>query len=143
MERLKPLALLLLRLALGVVFIYHGYPKLFTHRGQTMYALVHEDGLPAYFAYIAGVIELGGGAMLVAGFFTTCAGIALTIEQAVVLWKVDRVFAHPLAVDRYQLALVCMAGAFVLAAIGAGPISLDAARGKGRGRSPSKPKRRD
>src|ERR1700748_2636234 len=57
MERLKPVALLLLRVALGVVFIYHGYPKLFTHTRQTMYALTHEDGLPAYFAYIAGVIE--------------------------------------------------------------------------------------
>ena len=143
MERLKPLAMLLLRVALGVVFIYHGYPKLFTHTRQTMYALVHEDGLPAYFAYIAGVIEFGGGAMLVAGFFTTCAGLALTIEQAVVMWKVDHFFAHPLAVDRYQLALVCMAGAFVLAAMGPGPISLDAARGRSRGKSSSRPKRRD
>jgi len=143
MERLKPLALLLLRVALGVVFIYHGYPKLFTHTRQTMYALTHEDGLPAYFAYIAGVIEFGGGALLVAGFFTTCAGIALTIEQAVILWKVDHFLAHPRAVYGYQLTLVCLAGAFVLATMGAGPISLDAARGKGRGRSPSKPKRRD
>jgi putative oxidoreductase len=143
MERLKPLALLLLRVALGIVFIYHGYPKLFTHTRQTMYALTHEDGLPAYFAYIAGAIEFGGGAMLLAGFFTTCAGLALTIEQAVILWKVDRIFAHPLAVDRYQLTAVCVAGAFMLAAIGAGPISLDAARGKGRGKSFYKPKRRD
>lgn len=143
MERLKPLALLLLRVALGAVFIYHGYPKLFTHTRQTMYALVHEDGLPGYFAYIAGVIEFGGGAMLVTGFFTMCAGLALTIEQAVVLWKVDRFFAHPLAVDRYQLTVVCMAGAFLLTAMGAGPISLDAARGRGGSRSASRPKRRE
>jgi putative oxidoreductase len=143
MEKLKPLALLLLRVALGVVFIYHGYPKLFTHTRQTMYALAHEDGLPAYFAYIAGVLEFGGGALLVAGFFTTCAGLALTIESAVVMWKVDHFFAHPLAVDRYQLALVCMAGSFALAAMGPGPISLDAARGRGGSKAFSRPKRRE
>ena len=143
MERLKPLALLVLRVALGAVFIYHGYPKLFTHTRQLTYALAHEAGLPGYFGYIAGVIEFAGGAMLLAGFFTTCAGLALTIEQAVILWKVDRFFAHPLAVDRYQLAIVCMAGALVLTAMGAGPISLDAKRGRGGSRSPSKPKRHD
>ena len=31
LERLKPIALLLLRLGLGIIFITHGYPKLFTH----------------------------------------------------------------------------------------------------------------
>ncbi len=36
MEKLKPLALLLLRLALGVIFAFHGYPKLFTHTQEAM-----------------------------------------------------------------------------------------------------------
>jgi uncharacterized membrane protein YphA (DoxX/SURF4 family) len=32
LEKLKPIALLFLRLALGIIFIFHGYPKLFTIR---------------------------------------------------------------------------------------------------------------
>ena len=56
LEKLKPLALLLLRVALGVIFVYHGYPKLFTHTRQAMDGFVHM-GFPGYFAYISGVIE--------------------------------------------------------------------------------------
>ncbi len=63
LEKLRPLALLLLRVALGVIFIYHGYPKLFGHTRQTMYAFAHM-GFSPYFAYLAGVIEFFGGCLL-------------------------------------------------------------------------------
>ena len=142
MERLKPLALLLLRVALGVVFMYHGYPKLFAHAHPPIDGRLLEG--QRYLPYVGGVIEFAAGAMLLVGFFTTCAGLALAIEQAVILWKFDHFFAHPRAVYSYQLTIVCLAGAFMLAALGAGPFSLDAARGKGSRRSsPSKPKRRE
>ena len=36
LEKLKPVALLLLRIALAVVFISHGYPKLFGHPKEMM-----------------------------------------------------------------------------------------------------------
>ncbi len=36
LEQLKPLGLLFLRVALGIIFIFHGYPKLFTSTHQTM-----------------------------------------------------------------------------------------------------------
>ena len=35
LEKLKPLALLLMRFALGIIFISHGYPKLFGHTANT------------------------------------------------------------------------------------------------------------
>ena len=41
LEKLKPLALLLLRAAVGVIFIFHGYPKLFTHAHETMQGFGH------------------------------------------------------------------------------------------------------
>lgn len=41
LEKLKPVALLLLRLGLGVIFVYHGYPKLF---GPTHQQMLHEGG---------------------------------------------------------------------------------------------------
>ena len=47
LEKLKPLALLLLRLALGIILVYHGYPKLFTHTHETMQGFEHM-GFPAY-----------------------------------------------------------------------------------------------
>ena len=73
LEQLKPLGLLFLRVALGIIFIFHGYPKLFTSTHQTMQFFIHE-GLPGYFVYIAGVLEFFGGIMLIAGLFTRLAG---------------------------------------------------------------------
>lgn len=127
MEKLRPLALLLLRLALGVIFIYNGYPKLFGRTRQAMYEMVHDNGLPAYFAYIAGVLELGGGAALLAGLCTQFLGLLLAGEMAIAIWKGDHFFARPLAVGRYELTLALAVGAFALGTFGAGSISLDAA----------------
>ena len=86
LERLKPLGLLLFRVAVGIIFIYHGYPKLFGHTRETMQAFAHM-GLPSYLVYIAGVIEFFGGCMLVAGLFTRVAGLLLAVEMAFGLWR--------------------------------------------------------
>jgi putative oxidoreductase len=124
LERLKPLALLLLRLGLGIIFIFHGYPKLFTHTRDTMQSFVHM-GFPGYFVYLAGVIEFFGGFLLIVGLFTRVAGLLLFIEMAVALVKVHGLFANPMAVDTYQFPLALAVGAFALATVGAGVLSLD------------------
>ena len=124
LENLKPLALLLLRAALGAIFIYHGYPKLFTHTRETMQAFGHM-GFPGYMAYVAGVIEFFGGSLLVAGLFTRIAGLLLAGEMAVALVKVHGLLAHPGAVNNYEFPLSLAAGSFALAVFGAGVISFD------------------
>jgi putative oxidoreductase len=136
MEKLKPLALLILRVGLGVIFIYNGTPKLFGHTHDSMREMV-QDGLPAYFAYIAGALEMGGGALLLAGFNTRLVGLLLAGEMAIAMWKGEHFFAHPLAVGQYELALALASGAFALATFGGGPISLDTLFGKrGSARAP-------
>jgi putative oxidoreductase len=124
LENLRPLALLLLRLALGAIFIYHGYPKLFTHTRETVQAFGHM-GFPGYMAYVAGVIEFFGGAMLVAGLFTRIAGLLLAGEMAVAIIKVHGLLARPGAVNNYEFPLSLAAGSFALAVFGAGVISFD------------------
>ncbi|MFZ3202120.1 MAG: DoxX family protein [Candidatus Acidiferrales bacterium] len=142
LEKLKPLGLLLLRLALGVIFVYHGYPKLanpqeYVHAFKGM-------GFPGYFAYIAGIIETFGGGLLILGLFTRIAGLAIAGEMAVALWRVHDIISAPMAVNNYQFPLALAAGAFALATTGAGTISLDHAifRG-GRGAGKSARKSRD
>jgi len=94
LEKLKPLALLILRLALGVIFVYHGYPKLFTQTHDTMGKFVHM-GFPGYFAFLAGVIEFFGGAMLIVGLFTRIAGLFLFVEMLIALVQVHHLFSPP------------------------------------------------
>lgn len=140
LEKLKPLALLLLRVALGVIFIYHGYPKLFGHTRQTMEAFAHM-GFPPYFAYLAGVIEFFGGCLLIAGLFTRVAGLLIAAEMAVALIQVHKILEDPRAVHNYEFPLALATAAFALASLGAGLISFDHALFReSRSGSPRKPK---
>jgi putative oxidoreductase len=133
MEKLRPVALLLLRVGLGVIFMHNGYPKFWGRRLEHIDEMVHINHLPAYFVYIAGILELGGGALLIAGLFTRILGLLLAGEMAIAMWKGEQFFQNPLAVDKYELALALGVGALALATFGAGPISLDGIFfGKGR-----------
>ncbi|MDE3108895.1 MAG: DoxX family protein [Acidobacteriota bacterium] len=126
LQKLEPLALLLLRVAMGVLFIHYGYPKLFVHPRSSV-AWFAQHGFPGYFAYLSGVLELFGGLLLIAGLFTRVAGLLLAIEMGVALWKVHGLLADPLAVQNYQFPLMMGVAALALAAVGAGVISLDQA----------------
>jgi len=124
LEKLKPLALLLLRLALGAIFIYHGYPKLFGHTHEAVQGFVRL-GFPGYFAYISGLVEFFGGCMLIVGLFTRVAGLLLAIEMAIGIWKVGHLAVNPMAVRNYETPLALAVSAFALATFGAGLISFD------------------
>ncbi len=78
LNSLQPLGLLVLRVALGVIFLTHGYPKL-THTSGALGAMFVQHGLPAYFVYVAGVLETFGSLLLVLGLFTR--GAALCADR--------------------------------------------------------------
>ena len=126
LEKLKPLALLLLRLGLGAIFIYHGFPKLFTHVHETLQEFPGM-GFPSYFAYIAGVVEFFGGWLLVLGLFTRIAALFLAGEMAIAIIRVHLPQGGVMAISNYQFPLALAVGAFALVAVGAGAISFDRA----------------
>jgi len=123
LEKLKPIALLLLRVALGVIFIYHGYPKL-EHAQQWVQNFSHM-GFPGFFAYISGTLELFGGALLIIGLFARIAGLLLAVEMAIAVTKVHGILTNPANIHSYEFPLSLCVGCFVLATIGAGLISID------------------
>lgn len=125
LERLKSLALLLLRIAIGAIFIYHGYPKL-THAAQWV-GNFDRMGFPGYVAYVAGVLETFGGAVLIAGVFTRIAALLLAIEMAVAVLKVHGLISNPANVHNYEFPLTLCVSAFVLATVGPGMFSIDQA----------------
>ncbi|HLJ42122.1 MAG TPA: DoxX family protein [Candidatus Acidoferrales bacterium] len=125
-EKLKPLALLLLRLGLGIIFVYHGFPKLFTHTHQALQEFTHM-GFPSYFVYVAGIVEFFGGCLLILGLFTRIAALLIAGEMAIAILKVHLPQGGPMAVGNYQFPLALAVAAFTLVAVGAGAISLDRA----------------
>ena len=123
LKKWESLALLLLRCGLGLVFIYHGYPKLIgnTERFVESFQAI---GLPRYFVYVAGVIESFGGLALALGLFTPVVGIILLLEMAAAMWKYN--FNEGIyAVREYELPLILGLASLALAATGAGMFSLD------------------
>jgi putative oxidoreductase len=123
LNSLQPVGLLALRLTLGIIFFSHGYPKL-AHQGAGMQGFFVQHGLPGNFVYIAGVLEVFGGILLVLGLFTRGATLLLAIEMGVALWKVHSSSGY-LAVHEYEFPLTLLTACFALATVGAGTISLD------------------
>jgi putative oxidoreductase len=136
LNSLQPVGLLALRIALGIIFLSHGYPKLAHLRGGAqMQGFFVEHGLPGYFVYIAGVIETFGGGLLLLGLFTRAAGLLLALEMCVAIWKVHSAHGY-LAVNDYQFPLALAAACFALATVGAGLISVDQFLFEGGRRAP-------
>ncbi len=80
--------LLILRIGLGIMFLYHGAPKLFG--GPEMWAKIGTAagnfGLsfaPAFWGFMAGIAEFGGGLFLLLGLFFTPACVLLVIDLVV------------------------------------------------------------
>jgi len=122
-DSLQPLTLLFLRAVLALIFITSGYPKL-TGTGPIGQQFFVQHGLPGEFVYVAGVLEVFGGALLVLGLFTRWAALLLTIDMGVVIWKVHLASGY-LAVHEYAYPLVLGAACLALASIGPGFISMD------------------
>ena len=124
LNRLHPLGLLVLRLALGAVMIAHGYQKVFGGMPQFMQMLQHM-GIPAWMGYLTVAAEFGGGILLVAGFLTRLAALAIFIDMVVAIIKVhlhNGLFSKN---GGFEFPMVCGAIAFSLIWSGAGPIAMD------------------
>ena len=129
-DRLQPLALLVLRVVLGIVMLGHGYSKI-TPAGFHQHAgFVSHLGMPWWFAFFSTAAEVGGGSLLILGLFARFAAASICAELIVIIatvhWKNGL-----LAQGGYQLPLALAAMAFALIFLGAGSISLDAVRGSG------------
>ena len=123
LDSLQPLGLLILRIALGLIFLTHGYPKLIRPNLEMQHMFV-QHGLPAQFVYVAGVLEAFGGVLLVLGLFTRPAALLLAIEMGVAIWKMHSA-GGIMAVHLYEFPLAMGAGCTALATVGAGLISID------------------
>lgn len=136
-SRRSDIALLLLRVVVGVVFIAHGAQKLFgafdgpgiDAVAGSMAGLGMEPGM--LFAVLAGVTEFGGGLLLLAGLLTPLAGVAVSGVMVVAIATVTGQNGF-IAMGGYEYNLVLIAAALALAIAGPGRFSLDHQLGLGR-----------
>ncbi len=133
--RLEFLALLLLRVAVGVVFLWHGLMKL-DDLAAWQHNFIHM-GFPGYFAILAGVLESVGGGLLILGLFARIFGLLLAAEMLTALIRVLWPSAPMSNVGGYQLPLLLAAGSFAVFVLGPGTLALDRLRGRAKRQSAS------
>jgi putative oxidoreductase len=126
LDRLQPLALFVMRIALGAIMTAHGYHKVFGGLHGFAHA-VGGMGLPSWLGYASAFTEFLGGMLLIIGLFTRPAAFAICINLSVAIWKVHLHNGLLGAPDRpgYEFPMAAAAIAFALIFFGAGPISLD------------------
>ena len=132
LDRLQPLGLLAMRVALGAVMIVHGYPKVTgIHNVEKFFGSI---GLPWWSAYLSAGAEFFGGILIIVGLLTRPVAFAQLIDMIVAIAKVH--WKHGLVGEgNYQLPMTLAALSLALIFFGAGAIALDAVIGRGRGGS--------
>ena len=146
-DSLKRYALIPLRLMFGFGFIYHGFPKLFSSAGhERILGMVQSIGvpLPELMAWVVGIVEFFGGIALLIGAFVPLAAALLSINMLVAALTVHlphgfhfvnitgMTEAGPqFGMPGMETPLLYLAGLLTLMMAGAGPISVDWARGTG------------
>ena len=130
-------AALVLRVILGVVFIPHGYSKVFGSGGVAKFASsLPSYGIPTILGYIAAYSELAGGILLILGLLTRIDALLLAGTMFVAAFVVqlpdalhdpdaagNRLFA---SIRAMELPLSILAAMMALMLLGGGRFSLDA-----------------
>jgi putative oxidoreductase len=126
---------LLLRLTLGIIFIPHGYQKLFK-KGVGTGATVNffsttSVPAPRIFTYIVGSIEFFGGMFLITGLLTRLIALVLSVNIIIglITVKLKTGFMTRLMENErirgYEVNLALLTIGLVLVFLGTGKFSLD------------------
>ena len=117
-----PRLLSVMRIVIAFTFMAHGMQKLFGFPVP----MQMEGGLPPMLL-VGGILEFGGGLLLLLGFLTRPVAFILSGEMAVAYFMAHAPGGFWPLVNKGELAVVYCFVFLYLAAAGGGPWSLDAA----------------
>lgn len=125
-QRQLGVALLVLRLALGAVFIVHGGQKLFMMGPSGTAGMLMQMQIPAasVIGPILSVVEPLAGVGVLLGLFTRLAGLAIACDMlgAILTFHIHHGFFVPMGIEFVMMN--CVTG-LALALVGAGRFSID------------------
>jgi putative oxidoreductase len=135
-QRQIDLGLLVLRVALGLVFVMHGGQKLFVMGPSESGAMLSQMGIPG--ATLVGpllaIVEPLAGVALILGLLTRLAAFAVAADMigAILLFHMKNGFFVPAGIE---FPMMLSASALALLALGAGSLSVDRAIDQRRSRT--------
>ena len=130
LESQKDGMLLFARVLLMVMFVLFGWEKLAGFAGTVGYMASTGVPMPTLAALIAVAVELGGGLLIVAGFFTRPIALALSVYTFVTAlighryWAMHGMEQYLAMIDFYKNVSIS-GGLLLLALIGPGKYSVD------------------
>lgn len=121
------------RILLAFVFVSAGYNKIWNIAATAAYMASHGIPLSGVLVYGAIVVEIVGGLMVMAGLYARWAAGITGLYTVALAFIFHAYWAMPAAAMRMQHAiffehLSIVGGMFMVVALGAGPLSLDAWR---------------
>lgn len=127
-EKWADVAPLVLRVALGAVFAWHGYDKVFNMGVANVAGFLGQTGFPAatFFAYVLSYGELIAGLLLIIGLLTHWAA-KFAVVVGVVAWAMVHL-ANGFSAQNggYEYIMLITAAAVSVLITGAGKYSIDA-----------------
>jgi len=124
----KPLSLVG-RVLLALLFVPAGFGKIGGFAGAVGYAAARGVPLPELAIAIAIVVELGLGLLLIVGFQTRWAALAIAFFTVVITF-IFHPLSDPSQVQAFFKNIAVVGGLLTVAAWGAGAWSVDARRGR-------------
>lgn len=122
---------LILRVVMGVIFIAHGYPKLFGKKEKGQGLKIFADWLasmkfPAawFLAFIAAVVEFVGGILLIVGLFTQITAVLIALEMVVTSFVQVSKMSKTLF-GGFELDIILLAAAIALIFLAGDSFSID------------------
>jgi putative oxidoreductase len=122
------LAILLLRIVIGLAFVLHGLPKIEHPMSWMTMSMGSQAFAPPWLQAIAAITEFFGGIALVTGFLTPLAAIAILCEMLVAIFVVHvPAGGHWIGGQRsFEPALFYFVAMLALLVTGPGQFSIDA-----------------
>lgn len=121
-------AILVGRVLLSILFILSGFAKLTAISGTAGWFGSMGLPLPTVTAVVVGLVELLGGLAILVGFKTRIAAVLLAVFTLAATAIAHLDFADQMQVLMLQKNLGLVGGFLLLAAVGAGSISIDGRR---------------
>jgi putative oxidoreductase len=129
---MAPIADLLIRIVVGVMFLMHVWGKFNAGAARVAggFGTNYHLPMPDLFAYTAMGLELVGGACLIIGLFTRFFAAALAVEMGIALLVAHLPKGYAAGGGGFEYVLLIGVALLMIAMRGGGPYSVDAKLGK-------------